>query len=113
MTSITTSAFETWDLIIWFALLSLMMLVGNIIRRKVKVFKNLLFPTAIIAGFLGLGFKYVWYYLPEITDFIFNGYSATFLLSIKENVINFNNFLQVITYHALALGFIAMGLKNG
>lgn len=112
MTSITTSAFETWDLIIWFALLSLMMLVGNIIRRKVKVFKNLLFPTAIIAGFLGLGFKYVWYYLPEITDFIFNGYSATFLLSIKENVINFNNFLQVITYHALALGFIAMGLKT-
>jgi|SRR5690554_1159135 len=112
MTTITTSAFDTWALVIWFALLSLMMLFGNVIRRKVSFFKNLLFPTAIIAGFLGLGFKYLWFYLPEIMDYIFNGYTSGFLEGIKDNVISFNVFLQVITYHALALGFIAMSLKT-
>jgi len=112
MTTITTSAFDTWGLVIWFAILSLMMLFGNIIRRKIKFFRNLLFPTAIIAGFLGLGIKYIWYYLPEIMNLLFSGYTNDVLEGIKPNVIDFNNFLQVITYHALALGFIAMSLKS-
>ncbi len=112
MTTITTSAFDTWGLVIWFAVLSLMMLFGNVIRRKFKFLRNLLFPTAIIAGFLGLGIKYVWYYLPEIINFLFSGYTSDILEAIKPNVISFNNFLQVITYHALALGFIAMSLKS-
>jgi ESS family glutamate:Na+ symporter len=112
MTTITTSAFDTWGLVIWFAILSLMMLFGNVIRRKVKFFRNLLFPTAIIAGFLGLGIKYIWYYLPELMELLFNGYTSGVLEGIKANVIDFNNFLQVITYHALALGFIAMSLKS-
>ncbi|WP_025724834.1 hypothetical protein [Acholeplasma granularum] len=112
MTSLDNSAFSTWSLIIWFALLALAMLFGNIIRRKVGFLKKLLFPTAIIAGFLGLAFKYLAYYLPEIIDFFFNGYSNSFISSIKLNVIDFNIFLQQITYHSLALGFIAMGLKT-
>lgn len=112
MTTISTSAFSTWSLIIWFAIISFMMLLGNIIRRKVKYFRNLLFPTAIIAGFLGLGFKYLWFYLPDIMAILFNGYTSTFLEGVKANVVNFNEFLQIITYHALALGFIAMGLKT-
>jgi ESS family glutamate:Na+ symporter len=112
MTTISTSAFSTWSLIIWFAIISFMMLLGNIIRRKVKYFRNLLFSTAIIAGFLGLGFKYLWFYLPDIMANLFNGYTSTFLEAVKANVVNFNEFLQIITYHALALGFIAMGLKT-
>lgn len=112
MTSILTSAFDTWSFILWFAILSLVMMFGNVIRRKVKFFRNLLFPTAIIAGFLGLGVKYLWYYLPDIVNFFSTTYTSDFLVSAKSNVIDFNNFLQVITYHALALGFIAMGLKT-
>src|SRR5690554_7495196 len=112
MTSILTSAFDTWSFILWFAILSLVMIFGNVIRRKVKFFRNLLFPTAIIAGFLGLGIKYLWYYLPEIISLLFNGQTFSFLNDVKPNVIHFNEFLQVITYHTLALGFIAMGLKT-
>lgn len=112
MTSILTSAFDTWSFVLWFSILSLVMMFGNIIRRKVMLFRNLLFPTAIIAGFLGLGVKYLWYYLPELVSFVSSTYSSDFLVTAKSNVIDFNNFLQVITYHALALGFIAMGLKT-
>lgn len=106
------SAFESWALIIGFAAVALMMMFGNIIRRKVKFFRNLLFPTAIIAGFLGLGFKYLVYYLPEIINLFNEGYTSSFTEGIKPLVVDFNWFLQGITYHTLALGFIAMGLKT-
>ena len=100
MTSILTSAFDTWSFVLWFSILSLVMMFGNIIRRKVMLFRNLLFPTAIIAGFLGLGVKYLWYYLPELVSFVSSTYSSDFLVTAKSNVIDFNNFLQVITYRS-------------
>ena len=112
MNTFQNSAFESWALIIGFAAVALMMMFGNIIRRKVKFFRNLLFPTAIIAGFLGLGFKYLVYYLPEIINLFNEGYTSSFTEGIKPLVVDFNWFLQGITYHALALGFIAMGLKT-
>lgn len=111
MNSFQSSAFESWALIIGFSVVALMMLFGNVIRRKVKFFRNLLFPTAIIAGFLGLGIKYLVYYIPEIINLFNEGYTNNFLGSIKNTLVNFNWLLQGITYHALALGFIAMGLK--
>ncbi|MDD2574981.1 MAG: hypothetical protein PHD47_00770 [Acholeplasmataceae bacterium] len=112
MNTFQNSAFESWALIIGFAVVALMMMFGNIIRRKVKFFRNLLFPTAIIAGFLGLGIKYLVYYLPELINLFNEGYTSSFTEGIKPLVENFNWFLQGITYHALALGFIAMGLKT-
>lgn len=111
MTSFQSSEFKSWELIIGFAILALMMLLGNIIRRKIKFFRNLLFPTAIIAGFLGLGVKYLFYYSPEIMKGLF-GYSNTFLTEVKDITHSYNWLLQSITYHALALGFIALGLKT-
>ena len=111
MNSFQSSAFESWALIIGFSVVALMMLFGNVIRRKVKFFRNLLFPTAIIAGFLGLGIKYLVYYMPEVINLLNEGYTNNFLGGIKSTLVNFNWLLQGITYHALALGFIAMGLK--
>ena len=70
---------------------------ANIVRRKIKLFRNLLFPTAIIGGFIGLGIKYLIFGLN---------------LKIDGNFLLTNSFLEAITYHTIALGFIAMGLKS-
>ena len=91
------SDYSGWTLAVQFGIVSLMLLVANIIRKNVGIFKTLLLPTAIIAGFLGLGLKY-----------IFLGLN----FSISGNPVIDNSFLEGITYHAIALGFIAMGLKT-
>ncbi len=88
--------FNLWDQGIWqliwqFAILFSMILLGNTLRRKISFFKRSLIPTSVFAGFLALGLKY----LCEALD-----------LSIVNNVT-----MEAITYHALALGFISLGLK--
>lgn len=91
------SDYSTWNLIVQFGIVALMLLLANIIRRRIKLFRNLLLPTAIIAGFLGLGVKY-----------LISGFNIT----IDGELILTNNFVEMITYHTIALGFIAMGLKT-
>lgn len=97
LSTFQNSAYSNWHLIVMFAIVALMLLLANIIRRKVKIFRHLLFPTAIIAGFIGLGLKYL----------IF-----AFDVRIDGVLILNNEFLESITYHTIALGFIAMGLKT-
>lgn len=86
---------SVWAGIIAFAIICVFLLIGNIIRRKIPVLRKSLLPTAVIAGLLVLILK----------KFLFSKL-------IKEDILNdFNFFLSLITYHAIALGFIAMGLK--
>src|SRR5690554_3678735 len=97
MSNFISSDYETWNILIQVAIISTMLLVGNVIRRKVKAFRNFLFPTAIIAGFIGLGIKYLIFGLN---------------IKIEGEYVLTNGFLDLVTYHAIALGFIAMGLKQ-
>ena len=90
----------TWGGIIYFLILSVLLLVGNIIRRKIPLFKKSLLPTAVIAGLLGLIIKEV----------VFRPLAASGTLP-ADSILKFNQFLNLSTYHTLALGFIAMGLK--
>ena len=90
----------TWGGIIYFLILSVLLLVGNIIRRKIPLFKKSLLPTAVIAGLLGLIIKEV----------VFRPLAASGTLP-ADSILKFNQFLNLVTYHTLALGFIAMGLK--
>ncbi len=92
-----SSDFNIWHAVVQFGIVSSILLVANVIRRKTKLFRNLLFPTAIIGGFIGLGLKYIIFGLN---------------LQIEGTLILTNEFLETITYHTIALGFIAMGLKS-
>lgn len=91
------SDYSNWRVIVMFFIVCLMLLLGNMIRRRVKIFRKLLFPIAFIAGFIGLGIKYLLFGLD---------------VQIGGSPILTNDFLNAITYHTIALGFIAMGLKD-
>lgn len=91
------SDYSNWRVIVMFFIVCLMLLLGNMIRRRVKIFRKLLFPIAFIAGFIGLGIKYLLFGLD---------------VQIGGSPILTNDFLNSITYHTIALGFIAMGLKD-
>ncbi len=76
-----------WNPIIQVGIIAALIILANILRRKVKFIKNSLMPTAVIAGFI--------------------------LLAIKSTgIINIDPiFLEKITYHSLGFGFIALSLK--
>ncbi len=84
--------FSVWSFILQIAILFALILIGNVLRRKISFFKKSLIPTAVFAGFLGLGLKYL-------------------LEALKINIIS-NQTMEMLTYHALALGFISLTLKN-
>ena len=48
-----------WSGIIDFAIIGLLVLLSNTLRRKVPFLRKYVIPTSIIAGFLGLGIKYL------------------------------------------------------
>jgi len=76
-----------WNPIIQIGIIASLILLANVLRRKIKFFRTSLMPTAVLAGFLLLGLRY------------------TGLFPIDPL------FLDKITYHAIALGFIALTLR--
>lgn len=77
-----------WDPIIQIGIIAGMVLLANIIRRKIPFVQKAMIPTAVLAGFILLILKY-FNLVPVITT----------------------EFLETITYHTIALGFIAMSLR--
>lgn len=76
-----------WNTIIQVGIISVMVIISNTLRLKVPFFKKSLMPTSVLAGFLLLGFKYL-------------------------NIVPVDRaFLDTVTYHGIAIGFIAMSLR--
>ena len=76
-----------WSPIIQMGIISGVILLANVLRRKIPFFQKSLLPTSVLAGFL-------------------------LLLLRSTGIINMDlNFLETLTYHALALGFIAQSLR--
>ena len=92
---------EIWSWILLFAVLTGSLLVGNTMRRKIPFLRESLIPTSVIGGTVLLIFTAVY---KLITGNIFFD-SAMFGGNGTNN-------LEVITYHALALGFIASSMKS-
>ncbi len=82
--------FSTWNVVIQFSILCIILLIAQILRRKVPFIRKSLLPTAVIGGLIGLVLKSLG---------VFNGIIT-------------NEFLDKITYHAIAIGFVALGLKT-
>ena len=81
-----------WSFMVQLGLLLLFMLGGNILRRTIPLFRKCLVPSALLGGGLLL-----------MVD-----------LALKPLGVELvdNHVMQVVTYHCLALGFAAMGLKT-
>lgn len=76
-----------WNPIILFGVIALLILIANILRRQLPFIRKTMLPPAVLAGFLLLFLR-------------------------ASNLIEYNIvFLEQLTYHALAIGFIAMSLR--
>lgn len=81
-----------WAFMVQLGLLLLFMMVGNILRRTIPVFRKCLIPSALLGGAILL-----------ITNIIAK--------QLGFQLVD-NRLMQVITYHCLAIGFAAMTLKT-
>lgn len=92
--------FNTWGIISIFAVLFLALLVANVLKTTIPFFKNSLMPASVLGGVVLLLISLV--YTLVTGEILFD--SALFGG-------NGTAVLEIITYHALALGFIAQSLK--
>ena len=90
-----------WGVIIYVLILSALLLLGNVIRRKIPILRKSLLPTSVIAGLVGLIIK----------EAIVRPMTGLSWFMDGSEIDKFNSFLNLVTYHTIALGFIAMGLK--
>ena len=81
-----------WSFMVQLGLLLIFLMVGNILRRKIPLFRNCLVPSALLGGVMLL---------------LVNIITKQFDLVLVDN-----RLMQVITYHCLAIGFAAMSLKT-
>ena len=81
---------EAWQWLVQFCILAVALLLGNVLRTQIPFLRKSLLPSALLGGLLLLIFK------------AFPG---------CREIIN-KPMMEVVTYHALGLGFVALALKN-
>ena len=81
-----------WAFLVQIGLLMMCLMLGNILRRTIPLFRKCLIPSALLGGVLLL-----------TTDLVCKRFGI---------VLVDNRLMQVITYHCLAIGFAAMSLKT-
>ena len=81
---------SAWAWLIQFFIIVVALLVANLVRCNVPLFRRSLLPSALLAGLIILCLK---------------------PLGSFASLVNKPS-MEIITYHALGLGFIAMALKN-
>ncbi len=95
-----------WDSSVWgfinlLAVLLLSLLIANILKRKIKFLKYSLIPTSVLGGAILL-----------IVAGIYDLFAKTPLFETAFFGSTGYQNLEIITYHTLALGFIASTLKS-
>lgn len=76
-----------WNVIIQFGVIAVVILVSNFLRRRVSFVRNSLMPTAVLGGFI-------------------------LLIVRAAGLFDFDaQFMEMLIFHGIALGFIAMSLR--
>jgi len=95
-----------WDISVWgginvFAMLLLALLAASLIKKSVTSLKNSLVPTSVLAGFVLL-----------VVSGIYMTFAGTSMFNTDFMGGDGFSILETITYHALALGFIASTFES-
>ncbi len=92
---------DTWGLILLFAILLGSLLAGNFLKKEIPLLTKSLIPTSVIGGAILL-----------IVEAIYRGITGDAFFDTELFAGNGTAWLEVITYHTLALGFIASTFRS-
>ncbi len=93
--------FSVWGMINLVAVLLLSVMFANFLKKKIKFLRNSLLPTSVLGGLILL-----------IISGVYEAITGNLFFNLNYFGGNGSNTLEVITYHALALGFIASTFKQ-
>lgn len=92
---------NVWGFILLITLLLASLLIANIIKRRIKFLKNSLIPNSVLGGMIILLVEWC-YKLVSGKEFFASAFFG----------VSGNDTLEMITYHCLALGFIASSFNT-
>ena len=84
-----------------FGVLLASLLVGNILRKAIPFLRDSLIPTSVIGGTIIL-----------LVEIIYKAITGNVMFASPIFGANGESTLEIITYHTLALGFIASAFKT-
>lgn len=84
---------SVWSIVVNVLLLLVALLIGNALRRSIPLLRRAFIPSALVGGLLLF-----------LANLIYEKIAGTPLINART--------MQIITYHALGIGFIAMTLKR-
>ncbi len=93
--------FSSWGTFSVLAVLLISLLIANILKREVKFLRNSLIPTSVLGGLILL-----------VVSTVYFAVSGEVMFDTEFFGGKGSSSLEIITYHSLALGFIASTLKN-
>ncbi len=93
--------FEVWGIFNIVATLLISLLIANVLKRRVKFLKNSLIPTSVLGGLILFA-----------VNMVYKAFCGSSLFNTAFFGGNGNFALEIITYHTLALGFIAVTFKT-
>lgn len=84
-----------WNIIIQLGVIAALLLIANMLRRRIPFVRKSLMPVSVLAGFMMLAVKLI----------LEKGFKISNFFDVE--------LLDTVVYHCIALGFIAMSLRVG
>ena len=92
---------NVWSFVLLLTLLLGSLLVANVFKRKIPFLKHSLVPNSVLGGIIIL-----------LVEWLYRLFSGNHLFEAGIFGTNGNDILEIITYHCLALGFIASSFNT-
>ena len=95
---------NVWSLVLIVGVLGCAMLIASLLKKWIKPLRNLLLPSSVLGGIILLIISSVCYFA-----------TGTYLFDYKIFSLGQTSgmaVLEIITYHCLGLGFVAMALRK-
>lgn len=99
------SEYDVWSFLLILGTLLFSMLIASILKNAFKFLQKSLIPVSVLGGIILLIISTVVYFATG--DYLFN----LPLYSPNPDTYNGMEILELITYHSLGIGFIAMGMR--
>ncbi len=102
--------FKVWGVIDVIAVLLLALIVANVMKKYFKVLRRSMIPTSVLGGFILLAISVIFKAVTGTSLFDSGAFGYDAALSVDQ--LSGTDYLDMLTYHSLALGFIAMTFKS-
>ena len=96
---------NVWPIILFLAVIMGGLLAGNTLKRYIPFLRKSLIPVSVIGGLFLL-------FISTVLKFTTGEYLFNFAIFCEGTTMNGIEMLEVLTYHCLAIGFIAMTLRK-